>query len=142
MKSTNPDDQAQDEAELRGIADVAEALGVTARTLRFYEDRGLLQPRRVGQVRLYSRRDVARMRLILRGKRLGFSLTEIEAFLDLYDADPQHLEQMRALAGRCQERIAELRARREAIDQTIAEIETLEREAAQRIADTQGRKGP
>lgn len=140
MKSTNPDDH--DEAELRGIADVAEALGVTARTLRFYEDRGLLQPRRVGQVRLYSRRDVARMRLILRGKRLGFSLAEIEAFLDLYDADPQHLEQMRALAGRCQERIAELRARREAIDQTIAEIETLEREAAQRIADTQGRKGP
>ena len=142
MKSTNPDDQAQDEAELRGIADVAEALGVTARTLRFYEDRGLLQPRRVGQVRLYSRRDVARMRLILRGKRLGFSLTEIEAFLDLYDADPQHLEQMRALAGRCQARIAELRARREAIDQTIAEIEALEREAAQRIADTQGRKTP
>jgi DNA-binding transcriptional MerR regulator len=142
VKSTNPDDQAEDGAELRGITEVAEALAVTPRTLRFYEDRGLLQPKRVGQVRLYSRRDVARMRLILRGKRLGFSLTEIEAFLDLYDADPQHLEQMRALAGRCRERIAELQARRDAIDQTIAEIEALEHEAARRIARAKGDKTP
>jgi DNA-binding transcriptional MerR regulator len=120
--------------DLRGIADVAASLGVTPRTLRFYEDRGLIEPRRVAGARLYSRRDVARMQLILRGKRLGFSLADIEEFLNLYDADPQHLEQMRALAGRCRERIDELQAKKEALDQTISEMETLEREALERIA--------
>ena len=123
------------EEDFRGIAEVASALGVTHRTLRFYEDRGLIEPRRVGATRLYSRRDVARMQLILRGKRLGFSLADIEEFLNLYDADPQHIEQMRALAGRCRERIGELQAKKEALDQTISEMETLEREALQRIAE-------
>jgi DNA-binding transcriptional MerR regulator len=126
------------EQELRGIADVANSLGVTPRTLRFYEDRGLIEPQRVGGARLYSRRDVARMQLILRGKRLGFSLADIQQFLNLYDADPQHIEQMRVLAGRCRERIGELQARREALDQTIGEMERLEREALQRIAQVEG----
>ena len=124
--------------ELRGIADVAKSLGVTPRTLRFYEDRGLIEPTRVAGNRLYGRRDLARMQLILRGKRLGFSLADIEEFLNLYDADPQHLEQMRALAARCRERITELHATREALDQTIGEMETLEREALQRIAEAEG----
>jgi DNA-binding transcriptional MerR regulator len=124
--------------ELRGIADVAKSLGVTPRTLRFYEDRGLIEPTRVAGNRLYSRRDLARMQLILRGKRLGFSLADIEEFLNLYDADPQHLEQMRALAACCRERITELRATREALDQTIGEMEALEREALQRIARVEG----
>ncbi len=128
------------EKELRGIADVARALGVTPRTLRFYEDRGLIEPQRVAGARLYSRRDVARMQLILRGKRLGFSLAEIEEFLNLYDADPQHLEQMRALAVRCRERITDLQAQKVALDQTLVEMETLEREALQRIAEAE--RGP
>ena len=132
VKSTKAD---ADAPELMGIAEVAATLEVTPRTLRFYEDRGLIQPRRLGQTRLYSRRDVARMQLILRGKRLGFSLAEIEQFLDLYDADPQHLGQMRALAARCRTRIADLEAKRDALEQTIAEIQTLEREAQQRIAE-------
>ncbi len=67
--------------ELRGIQDVANSLGVTTRTLRFYEDRGLIEPRRVGTARVYSKRETGRMQLILRGKRLGFSLREIEEFL-------------------------------------------------------------
>jgi DNA-binding transcriptional MerR regulator len=124
--------------ELRGIADVAKSLGITPRTLRFYEDRGLIEPVRVSGTRLYSRRDLARMQLILRGKRLGFSLADIEEFLNLYDADPQHLEQMRALATRCRERITELQATREALDQTIGEMEALEEEALQRIARVEG----
>ena len=128
------------EKELRGIAEVARTLGVTPRTLRFYEDRGLIEPQRVAGARLYSRRDVARMQLILRGKRLGFSLTEIEEFLNLYDADPQHLEQMQTLAARCRERIAALQAQKVALDQTLAEMETLEREALQRIAEVE--RGP
>src|SRR5579871_5583763 len=84
--------------ELTGIQQVATELGISARTLRFYEDKGLIEPRRVGTMRIYTRREVGRMQLILRGKRLGFSLRDIKTFLDLYDADPQHLEQMRALS--------------------------------------------
>jgi len=123
-----------DTEELRGIQDVANSLGVTTRTLRFYEDRGLIEPRRVGTARVYSKRETARMQLILRGKRLGFSLREIEEFLRLYDADPQHVEQMRALAERCHARIGELRQQMTALVQTVDELETIEREARERIA--------
>lgn len=123
-----------DEEELRGIQDVANSLGVTTRTLRFYEDRGLIEPRRVGTARVYSKRETGRMQLILRGKRLGFSLREIEEFLRLYDADPQHVEQMRVLAERCRERVDELRQQMTALIQTVDELETIEREARERIA--------
>ena len=81
-----------------GIAELAREFDVTTRTIRFYEDKGLLSPARKKQRRVYAPRDRVRLRLIMRGKRLGFSLTDIAEFLDLYDADPQHLEQMRALA--------------------------------------------
>ena len=122
--------------QLQGIQEVADSLGITTRTLRFYEDRGLIEPRRVGTQRIYSKRETARMQLILRGKRLGFSLREIQEFLDLYDADPQHLEQMRALAGRCRERIEELEAQKAALEQTVRELATIEREALARVKGT------
>lgn len=127
-----------DEPELTGIEAVARQLGVTPRTLRLYEDRGLIQPVRVGNNRAYGRRDMGRMQLILRGKRLGFSLREIEEFLDLYYADPRHSEQMRRLAERCRERITELDLQRQAIDQTKAELEEIEREALGRLAGGDG----
>ncbi|MEX6999518.1 MerR family transcriptional regulator, partial [Pseudomonas aeruginosa] len=72
--------------DLTGIQEVSRMLGVSARTLRFYEDKGLIEPCRIGTTRVYTRREVARMQLILRGKRLGFTLRDIEEFLDLYDA--------------------------------------------------------
>jgi DNA-binding transcriptional MerR regulator len=124
---------SEGEQELQGIQEVADSLGVTPRTLRFYEDKGLIEPRRVGNARIYTRRETARMQLILRGKRLGFSLRDIQEFLDLYDADPQHLEQMRALAARCRERMAELEAQRDALDQTLSELAAIEREALARV---------
>ncbi len=123
--------------ELAGIQHVAEELGVTMRTLRFYEDKGLIEPRRVGTMRVYTRREVARLQLILRGKRLGFSLKEIKEFLDLYDADPQHVEQMRLLAARASQRAADLIQQRSAIEQTIAELHQIEREALERIEAAQ-----
>ncbi len=123
----------RDGDEFRGIQDVAQSLGVTTRTLRFYEDKGLIEPRRVGTMRIYSKREVGRMQLILRGKRLGFSLRDIKQFLDLYDADPQHVEQMRALAARCRERIEELAEQRIAIDKTLDELGQIEREALDRV---------
>ncbi|MEG3163977.1 MerR family DNA-binding transcriptional regulator [Sphingomonas sp. PB2P19] len=121
--------------DLTGIQDVARTLGVSARTLRFYEDKGLIEPCRIGTTRIYTRRDVARMQLILRGKRLGFSLRDIEEFLGLYDSDPQHVEQMRALAERCRQRIDDLAQQQTAIAQTLAELEKIEGEALQRVAE-------
>ena len=123
--------------ELQGIQKVAVDLGVTPRTLRFYEDKGLIEPRRVGTTRIYTRREVGRMQLILRGKRLGFSLKDIKQFLDLYDADPQHVEQMKALAARARERADELEHQRHALELTIAELHQIEREALERVAAAQ-----
>jgi DNA-binding transcriptional MerR regulator len=127
-----------DVEELRGIQDVATELGVTMRTLRFYEDKGLIAPQRAGTTRIYTRREVARMQLILRGKRLGFSIREIKEFLDLYDADPAHAEQMRRLALRIGERLEELEAQRDALEQTIGELRQIEREALARLAALPG----
>ena len=130
---TDDGPKAQGDTDLRGIQQVASDLGVTTRTLRFYENKGLIEPRRVGTTRVYTRREVGRMHLILRGKRLGFSLREIQEFLDLYDADPQHVEQMRRLATRARERADELEQQKIAIEQTIVELRQIEREALERV---------
>ena len=119
---------------LRGIQDVATELGVTTRTIRFYEDKGLLDPQRVGTMRVYSRREVGRLLLILRGKRLGFSLREIKEFLDLYDADTLHLSQTKRLLERVTERLDALEAQREALDQTLTELHDIARQCRDRIA--------
>ena len=118
-----------DEEGLRSIAEASEELGVTQRTLRFYEDKGLIQPTRVGTMRVYSRREMGRMQLILRGKKLGFSIREIGEFLSLYDEDPDHIEQTRRLLDRVRERMNELHQQRAALDETIVEMEKLERQA-------------
>ncbi|MFC3099886.1 MerR family transcriptional regulator [Altererythrobacter lauratis] len=118
----------------RGIQDVARELGVTPRTLRFYEDNGLISPQRVGSTRIYSRRDVGRMQLILRGKRLGFTIREIREFLDLYDTDPSHREQMEHLLVRVRERLDSLMQQRAALEETMAELRQIEAEALERIA--------
>lgn len=127
------------DAALKGINEVAEQLGVTHRTLRFYEDKGLIEPARVGNTRIYSRRDVARMQLILRGKRLGFSIREIKEFLDLYDAAPTQAEQMQHLITQIRVRMRQLERQRAALQMTIAELKLMERQASDRIAEL--RKG-
>ena len=114
---------------LQGINDVARELGVTLRTLRFYEKEGLIDPQRVGNTRIYSKREIGRMQLILRGKRLGFSIREIKEFLDLYDADPGHHEQMGRLVERVRERLIDLKGQRSALDLTIEELTKIENEA-------------
>ncbi len=131
----NDNDNARD---LRGIQQIASDLGITPRTLRFYEDRGLIEPRRIGTTRVYTRREVGRMQLILRGKRLGFSLRDIQEFLDLYDADPQHVEQMRRLAERVRKRVEELEQQKIAIEQTLDELRQIEREAMDRVTAAGG----
>ncbi|MFZ3483727.1 MerR family transcriptional regulator [Sphingomonas sp. 3-13AW] len=133
MRQTADGAEGSDGEQLSGIQEVAAELGVTMRTLRFYEDQGLIEPRRVGTTRIYTRREVARMQLILRGKRLGFSIREIKEFLDLYDADPQHHEQMRQLALRLSDRIQLLRRQKQALEETLGELEQIQRQALEHL---------
>ena len=95
---------------------------MTARAVRFYEDKGLIAPQRAGTTRVYSARDRARMILILRGKRLGFALSEIKEYLDLYDVDVTQHAQLRALLAAVAKRRAQLLAQRQAIDEALAEL--------------------
>ncbi|WP_260928005.1 MerR family transcriptional regulator [Novosphingobium sp. 9] len=118
-----------------GIQEAAVQLGVTMRTLRFYEDKGLIAPQRAGTTRIYSRREIGRMQLILRGKRLGFSIREIKEFLDLYDVDPEHQEQVRALLSRVSQRMDELRRQKHALEQTLEELALIEQQARDWLGD-------
>lgn len=120
---------SRDGGELLTVTQLAAALEVTPRAIRFYEAKGLISPSRVGSMRVYTRRAQGRMKLILRGKRLGFSLREIAEFLDLYDADPTHRAQMIRLLEGVKARRAALEDQRAAITQTLADLDELERQA-------------
>lgn len=132
---------APSHGDLFSVTELARELGVTARTLRFYEDKGLVEPRRIGNTRVYSHRDRGRMILILRGKRLGFTLREIREWLDLYETDPGQVAQMRILIGKAADRLAALRQQRRDIDATIGELEQIiaaaERHLSARVPDAQ-----
>ena len=104
------------------VTELAKELGMTARAIRFYEDKGLIAPQRAGTTRVYSARDRARMILILRGKRLGFSLSAIKEYLDLYDADITQQAQIRLLLSAVAKRREQLVAQREAIDEALSEL--------------------
>lgn len=129
--------EAQGDEPLKSIAEAAEALGVTQRTLRFYEDKGLISPQRVGTMRAYSKREMGRMLLILRGKRLGFSIREIGEFLTLYDENGA-VGQMRHLQAQIDQRLSELQEQNVAIEQTIRELKQMKAEAQERIDRAKG----
>lgn len=121
------------------IGELAAEFGVTPRTIRFYEDEGLIAPRRAGTARIYSRRDRSRLMLICRGKRLGFSLVEIKEFLDLYDTDPDQVGQMTFALARARARIAQLEAQRADVEQTLAELRAIEAAMAEHLERHGGR---
>jgi DNA-binding transcriptional MerR regulator len=125
--------------DLVTVTDLAMELGISARTLRFYEDKGLIAPRRFGAARVYSNRERARMILILRGKQLGFSLREIKTYLDLYDADPKHETQTRSLLVKIADRRAQLEQQRGAIEQALRGLDDLERDAHALLERTSAR---
>lgn len=130
-----------DRKEAWTISDLAAEFGVTPRTLRYYEEFGLLSPRRAGGdgQRLYSRRDRARLKLILRGRRFGFSLKDIKELLDLYDADPTRKEQIRRTIEVGERRVAE-------IDEMIRELQVHRQELLdyrdRLVAFLEGKAGP
>ena len=104
------------------ISDLSAEFGVTARALRFYEDEGLISPERRGTQRIYSHRDRARLAWILRGKRVGFSLTEIRELIDLYDVGDGRRTQRQRTIDRCRERVDLLHNQKHDIDAAIAEL--------------------
>jgi len=105
------------------IKELACDFGVTPRTLRHYEDQGLISPERQGQNRIYSAEDRVRLAWILRGKRVGFSLSEIGEMLDLYNVGDGRETQRAVTAERCRERIRALEAQRDDINATIEELQ-------------------
>jgi DNA-binding transcriptional MerR regulator len=111
------------DADTFTIRDLTREFGITARTVRFYEEKGLVSPQRVGQDRRYSRRDRARLKYVLMGKGVGFSLEEIRDMLDLYDLGDGQVTQLRVAHDRFHERIERLQRQREEIDRAIAELE-------------------
>ena len=117
------------------VTQLARDLGITARTIRFYEDKGLISPQRAGSTRVYTARNRARMSLILRGKRLGFSLREIKDYLDLYDVDQTQSEQIKLLLTGVHKRLESLREQRREIETTINELEDIERQAVDALAN-------
>ena len=126
----------RDEAagELFGITELCREFGITLRTIRFYEDKGLLKPRRVNGTRVYTRRDRARLALILRSKAIGASLDEIKHYLDLYGAHGEGRDrQLRYVLQRTDQTIRELQEKRDHIDATLAELRLINAEVRKQL---------
>jgi DNA-binding transcriptional MerR regulator len=104
------------------IGELAREFGVSLRTIRFYEDKELLNPKRQGNNRIYSRRDRARLKLVLMGKKVGFSLTEIKHMLDLYDLKDGQVTQLKVSLDKFSAQIAHLREQKEEIEKAIDEL--------------------
>ncbi|MFC5310105.1 MULTISPECIES: MerR family transcriptional regulator [Azospirillum] len=120
--------------QLYTVNQLAEELGITPRALRFYEVKGLLSPNRVGNNRVYTKRDRARLKLILRGKRLGFSLAEIREYLDLYNVDGG-VEQLKVLLKRIDARLRDLAQQREDLEATVEELKDIESQVVAALDD-------
>lgn len=116
------------------IAEVADEFGVTHRAVRHYEELGLLSPERRGTQRIYHARDRIRLKLILRGRRIGFPLEEIRTIIDMYDDHPGEAGQLRYLLAQIDDRRADLESRRRDIEDSLAELETLERRCQEDLA--------
>jgi DNA-binding transcriptional MerR regulator len=117
------DHRSDDAGELFGIAELCKQFSISPRAIRFYEDKGLLAPRRINGTRVYTRRDRARLQLILRAKTIGSSLAEIKHYLDLYGAHGEgRTVQMRYVLDRTSKAIAELEQKRAHIEASLAEL--------------------
>jgi DNA-binding transcriptional MerR regulator len=108
--------------DLMRIGDVSEMFDVSLRTLRFYEDKGLITPQRNGVTRLYSRKDLGRIKLILLGRKVGFSLREVKQLIDLYEPGGANVSQMKATLEKGKRQLEKMKQQRLAIDEAIEEL--------------------
>ena len=115
------------------ITELTREFGISTRTIRFYEDQGLLEPERRGQHRIFRQRDRVRLKLILRGKRMGFKLHEIREIIDMYDAPSGEEGQLKYFLGKIEARRRELEEKRRDIEETLAEIEDVEDQVLSRL---------
>ncbi|TDQ67436.1 DNA-binding transcriptional MerR regulator [Maritalea mobilis] len=122
-----------DQKELYAITELAKEFDISTRTIRFYESKGLLKPDRVGTTRVFRRRDRTRLLLILRGKRLGFSLKEISEYLELYDADRTKTAQTQHLLNRVNSRLDQLNAQKHDLEKAIEELEGMRSYALEQL---------
>jgi DNA-binding transcriptional MerR regulator len=104
------------------ISALAKEFGITTRAIRFYESRGLISPQRIGTTRRYSKRDRARLMLILRGRNLGFSVEDVSEYLSLYDSDPGQLAQTRLLLDKVSAAIDDLETKRRDIERSLKDL--------------------
>jgi len=116
------------------ISQLSKEFGITTRTIRYYEDQGLISPGRNGRQRIYSRRDRARLKLILRGKRLGLPLRDIGEIIDMYNAEPGEAGQLRHLIDRIDQDRAMLLRQRAEIDTILREMEVIEAQCRNTLA--------
>lgn len=124
------------------IRDLTREFGVTARTLRFYEQEGLIAPARRGQARIYSPRDRARLTLILRGRRVGFSLGEIAEMLNLYELGDGGIAQLERARTKFAQRISELERQKKDIEESVAELKLGIEMIGNRLAERNERERP
>ncbi|MDX3773612.1 MerR family DNA-binding transcriptional regulator [Chromatiaceae bacterium AAb-1] len=131
------------EEKTYSISELAKEFDITTRSIRFYEDQGLLTPQREGQTRIYSKRDRVRLKLILRGKRLGFSLSETGQLFELYDADKTSITQLNTMLELIEQKKAELHQQMDDIKVVLMELVTVEkrcRETLTQVKELQGNK--
>lgn len=115
------------------ISDMAREFGITMRALRFYENKGLLRPRREGTTRLYGPGDKVRLRLVLLGRKIGFTLREVKQIMDLYDPKGANTRQLRTFLEKSQRHLIRLQKQREATEEAISELKRLMAEADSRL---------
>lgn len=119
---TGPSDDETVAAGYKRIGEMAEEFGVTLRTLRFYEDKGLLTPLRQGNMRLYDHRDQTRLKLVLLGRKVGFSLREVKQMMDLYEPAGSNVRQLKVTLEKSERQMARLQAQKAALDEAIGEL--------------------
>ncbi len=124
------------------ISELAKEFDITTRSIRFYEDQGLLTPLRQGQTRIYSRRDRVRLKLILRGKRLGFSLSETGQLFELYDADKSSVTQFSTMLKLIEHKKAELHQQMDDIKVVLMELVTVEKRCRETLDQAKQVKEP
>jgi DNA-binding transcriptional MerR regulator len=125
--------------DLTRIGDMARLFGVTLRALRFYEDKGLINPIRQGTTRLYTRRDRTRLKLILLGRKVGFSLREVKQMLDMYDPSGANTKQYRVALEKSERQLGKLERQRQELDEAIGDLQGLIADLREQLGERQQR---